>query len=155
MQAQSFLALVRSLGSNTILQTLRVSVGGDGEDAFLGDSLRQLIQTNSTLTHIWNYSHESIELSSETMDNLVEALKHNVSLQELQFFQEEPVFWAAKERVLKRNRQSMTNPFAGIFQDYFSCGSLTDAIHDEMPSYCVNDYICNEEDPTSGEVAMT
>lgn len=155
MQAQSFLALVRSLGSNTILQTLRVSVGGDGEDAFLGDSLRQLIQTNSTLTHIWNYSHESIELSSETMDNLVEALKHNVSLQQLQFFQEEPVFWAAKERVLKRNRQSMTNPFAGIFQDYFSCGSLTDAIHDEMPSYCVNDYICNEEDPTSGEVAMT
>jgi hypothetical protein len=150
MDMSSFVSLAQALHSNRVLQSLRVSVSGGYDDdtsdtSIVVKELGQLVQTNTTLTHLWNHAHESVHVSKEAMNNdVLEVLKNNDKIQHFKFFHEEPMFWVAKEQILKRNRDKHNNNnnanLASLFQKYWTCGSLTDiniGIQDRCASSCV------------------
>jgi hypothetical protein len=151
MDMSSFVSLAQALHSNRVLQSLRVSVSGgndgDGDDSIVVKELGQLVQINTTLTHLWNHAHESVHVSKEAMNNdVLEVLKNNDKIQHFKFFHEEAMFWVAKEQILKRNRDNHNNSssnkanLASYFQKYWTCGSLTDiniGIQDRCASSCV------------------
>jgi len=161
----SFQSLLSSLHNNKSLQSLRVTVHpqSDSDAAAAADdaawALSKFLHANSTLTHLYNHKQVKFRLpgliknpcvnadatstkeaAASTM--LVEALQQNETMEVFSFFREEPVFWMAKEAVLKRNKQrkrgdtcdnladlgiSMsTADLSDMMQQYLSCGPTTD-----------------------------
>jgi hypothetical protein len=145
MDTSSFVSLVQALHSNQLLQSLRVSISGDDDgknNYIVVKELGRLMQSNSTLKHLWNHLHESLHVCKETMNNdVLKALKGNKAIQYFMFFHENFIFRLAKEQILKRNRENYDNTANGesLFQKYITGGLLTDigiGIQDKWAASC-------------------
>lgn len=135
--SSSFVSLAQSLHSNRVLKSLSVKVvGEDGdEDGMLKNSIVvneivQLVKVNTNLTKLWNHGHETLHLSKEAIatSEVLETLQNNHAIQFFKIFNEsDPLFWIAKEEILKRNRENENNPYSlpSFFSEYMACGSLT------------------------------
>merc|ERR1712087_461801 len=99
--------LSEALQTNRTVQFLRVTCHGDGENPKTTDGIAldmaQLIRTNRTLTHAINFANKSLVVSSAASGAVIEAIQTNDNLLEFNFFKEDPMFWASKEAILKRN----------------------------------------------------
>jgi hypothetical protein len=123
MDVHGWKALTASLKVNTQIQTLRVNVLGstvdEKDDAAM--DLAMLLKGNATLNSIANYSHDDLIVSGKTLSGpVVDALQANTTLRNLRFFQEDAMFWVAKDAILGRNcekgelREAFYNPYANL-----------------------------------------
>jgi hypothetical protein len=134
----AFALLTTALRSNTTLQSLRVTFSGDMDETHLAAvELGQLIEVNQTLRHISNHCQDTVQVTSRTTQLLLQALHSNYALREFNFFVEEPIFWVAKEALLKRNEtydaSSSSDSFGQFFQESLTCaGDWTNSIRRNM-----------------------
>lgn len=120
VDAGGWKALAHSLScSCTKIQSVRVNFLGatlEEKNAAAVD-LANLLLVNTTLQCVANYAHDYLIVSEETLSGtVVESLHANTSLLELRFFQEDAVFWMAKNAILLRNQ---TQPSSHLLRDYF------------------------------------
>ena len=101
-------ALTACLRFNPQIQTLRVNVVGSTveEQDEVALDLANFLKVNTTLTSLFNYSHDRLIVSGETLSgSFLEALQANTTLRKLRFFHEDPLFWVAKDAILHRNTE--------------------------------------------------
>jgi len=150
MDFSSWKHLADALRFNNSLESVEVSVVADTCDEADATAmvLAELLQSNSTLTHIVNKIHETLMVTEDTVNGpVLDALLANKTLKKLRFFDEDPLFWMAKDAILKRNKDYSENnrkdedhdkgDFGQAFFDqYVSFAALLPGFKQRMCAYC-------------------
>lgn len=139
MDCDSWRHLALALRFNTSVKHLRVSFSSNSshEQEVAAIELAELLQANSTLTHITNYTHDSLILSEDITNGIVlESLKSNMVLKRLNFFREDSVFWVAKDALLMRNLECFGKKGElghSLYEHYVSFASSLPTIKANLP----------------------
>ncbi len=134
--------LAEALRFNTSIQFIRVSFLGETCDEANAAAmvLAELLLANTTLTHIGNYTHDAVIVSEDTATGpVLDALKANTKLRKFRFFEEDTLFWMAKDALLKRNIDSVNegDECSKAFLDqYVSLTSILPSIKQKVCGYC-------------------
>ena len=92
---EQFQSLCVALRQNFRLESLRVNLelNTEEESSIVARELANLFRENTYLLNVWNYSHQSCDISAESMRDILEALRGNRSMQEFRFFSEDIGDW--------------------------------------------------------------
>eukprot|EP00529_Nitzschia_sp_RCC80_P004070 CAMPEP_0113451824 /NCGR_PEP_ID=MMETSP0014_2-20120614/6534_1 /TAXON_ID=2857 /ORGANISM="Nitzschia sp." /LENGTH=948 /DNA_ID=CAMNT_0000343185 /DNA_START=93 /DNA_END=2939 /DNA_ORIENTATION=+ /assembly_acc=CAM_ASM_000159 len=100
ISVEHFQSLCHALKDNDSLECLRVSlkVYSEEDSSVVATALRDLFKVNTSLTTVWNFTHEFCLMDEHSKQIVLSSLKENTTVRHFKFFKEEPSTTTTKKK---------------------------------------------------------